>query len=191
VALTTYAGLKASIASWLHRSDLTAVIPDFISLAESQIRRDVRCRAMEQSATGTLTSTSLAFPTRMAEVLRVALNGDLQRYLTPNDFQGRTGEANQYTIVGETFVFQSSTATYAIDYYQWFAALADDADTNWVLTNFPEIYLFGALAEAKAFVVGDPTQWQRKYAEAVSQLRRHEQKAKYGSQIGVRVDSYV
>ena len=42
MAITTYAELKSSIANWLNRDDLTSVIPDFISLAEAQIARDVR-----------------------------------------------------------------------------------------------------------------------------------------------------
>ena len=42
MALTTYTELKASIADFLNRDDLTTVIPDFITLAESQINRDVR-----------------------------------------------------------------------------------------------------------------------------------------------------
>lgn len=33
MALTTYDGLVASIADWLMRSDLTSVIPTFVSLA--------------------------------------------------------------------------------------------------------------------------------------------------------------
>ena len=32
MALTTYSGLKASIADWLNRSDLTNQIDDFIGL---------------------------------------------------------------------------------------------------------------------------------------------------------------
>ena len=32
MSLTTYTELKASIADWLLRDDLTAVIPDFIAL---------------------------------------------------------------------------------------------------------------------------------------------------------------
>jgi len=37
MALTTYTELKSSLADWLNRSDLTSVIPDFISLAEAQM----------------------------------------------------------------------------------------------------------------------------------------------------------
>ena len=42
MALSNYTGLKASIADFLNRDDLTAVIPDFITLAEAQINRDIR-----------------------------------------------------------------------------------------------------------------------------------------------------
>ena len=42
MALSNYTELKASIADFLNRDDLTSVIPDFITLAESQINRDIR-----------------------------------------------------------------------------------------------------------------------------------------------------
>jgi hypothetical protein len=46
MALSTYAELKTSIGDWLNRSDLTSVIPDFISLAEAQVERTLRTRQM-------------------------------------------------------------------------------------------------------------------------------------------------
>ena len=46
MALSTYAELKASVADWLNRSDLTSAITDFVSLAESQMERDLRTRQM-------------------------------------------------------------------------------------------------------------------------------------------------
>ena len=36
MALDNYTNLIASIADWVNRSDLTAVIPDFVTLAESE-----------------------------------------------------------------------------------------------------------------------------------------------------------
>ena len=44
MALSTYTELKASVADWLNRTDLTSVIPDFIALAEAQIERTLRTR---------------------------------------------------------------------------------------------------------------------------------------------------
>ena len=41
MALDSYAGLKATVADWLHRSDLAGVIPDFIALAENRMRADL------------------------------------------------------------------------------------------------------------------------------------------------------
>ena len=36
----TYSGLKASVADWLKRTDLTSNIPDLVKLAEARIARD-------------------------------------------------------------------------------------------------------------------------------------------------------
>ena len=44
MAITNYTELKSSLADWLNRSDLTTVIPDFITLAESQFNREIRNR---------------------------------------------------------------------------------------------------------------------------------------------------
>ncbi len=42
MAITTYSELKTALGNWLNRDDLTAVIPDFISLAETDINRKLR-----------------------------------------------------------------------------------------------------------------------------------------------------
>ena len=42
MTFTTYSGLKAEIADFLLRSDLTSAIPSFIRLAEAGIDRDLR-----------------------------------------------------------------------------------------------------------------------------------------------------
>ena len=43
MALTTYSTLKAEIASYLNRDDLTTHLDTFIDLAESRLNRDLRC----------------------------------------------------------------------------------------------------------------------------------------------------
>ena len=48
--ITNYTELKASIAAWGKRNDLTAVIPDFITLAEKRIKKAVNMRSMEVEA---------------------------------------------------------------------------------------------------------------------------------------------
>ena len=46
MALATYSDLKTTIANYLARSDLTSQIPDFITLAENRLRRELRIRQM-------------------------------------------------------------------------------------------------------------------------------------------------
>ena len=63
MALTNYTELKASIADFLNRDDLTAVIPDFITLAESGMNREVRHWRMETRKTAVLDTQYTALPT--------------------------------------------------------------------------------------------------------------------------------
>ncbi len=189
MAIGTYGQLKTAISSWLKRSDLTDIIPDFIGLAESNISRDVRCRAMEQIATGTLTTTTLTLPTRFLEARNVSLNGYPQKYVTPQEYAEQADwTAGNYTVKGELFYFQSSTATYSIDYWQAFEPFAADGDTNWLLTNAPEVYLWAALAEAKTYIEGDPSKEMALYAKAVARMRQSEMQARFPGPLIVRHD---
>ena len=55
----TYSELKSNIADWLNRSDLTSVIPTFISLAENRLNRQLRV-ALVLSDLGFLGAVPLA-----------------------------------------------------------------------------------------------------------------------------------
>src|SRR3954468_13495184 len=41
MAITSYAELQAAVGNWLARSDLSARLPEFIALAEADIRRNL------------------------------------------------------------------------------------------------------------------------------------------------------
>lgn len=188
MAITTYAELKTAVANWLHRTDLTSVIPDFIAIAESRIRHDVRCRAMEATATGTLSAAEVALPTRFAEARRVMLADRVLTYTSLSGFHPRREwGTGVYTIEGSNFIFPATSGAYEIQYYAWFAAFSGASDTNTLLTNHPDIYLFAALAEAAQYVGDNPALWLSRYDLAVKRLQTSEQKA-YAGPIAVRPD---
>ena len=57
MALTTYTTLKASIANWLNRSDLTSEIADdFIKLTEADFNSKLRIRKMVAQTSFTIDS---------------------------------------------------------------------------------------------------------------------------------------
>lgn len=62
MAIVDYSTLQASVASWLARADLTATIPDFISLAEARINRDLRVRKMQKVRYGLASSGRIPLP---------------------------------------------------------------------------------------------------------------------------------
>jgi hypothetical protein len=96
MALTTYSGLKASIADWLNRSDLTNQIDDFIGLAEADFNAKLRIRQMEQIDAITIDSETETVPTgfigvRSFYILSAGTKYALE-YITPhNMFEIKAG----------------------------------------------------------------------------------------------------
>ena len=164
-----YGQLKAALASRLSRTDLTAAIPDFVTLGEMRLYygfkdaeievRPLRIRAMLASET-----TSLAtLPTDFLALHRFtvpATYGTLAlKYKTPEEFAAlpsATTYQQYYTFQdGGVTVQGAAPAGFIFSYYKKFAALAVDADTNWLLTNYPNVYFYSALIEAYAHLKDD------------------------------------
>jgi hypothetical protein len=77
MSVSTYAELKSAIASWLHRSDLTSVLSDFVTLSESKFNRRLRTR-FQETAFGPTTPTSyeIAIPSDFAAVRKLWRTSD-------------------------------------------------------------------------------------------------------------------
>jgi hypothetical protein len=191
-SLDTREGLFGAVASWLHRDDLTDILPNLLVLVEAAIRKDVRCRAMEASTSGTLTAASLTAPTLMVEVRRLIIDDVVQQYLTPQQWEAHADcTHDQYTLVGETLYLQSSTGDYQLDYFKAFDPLTDDTDSNWLLQYYPDVYLFGLLSEAAVWAQQDPTLYQAKFVSAIEKIRRVENANRFPGVMRVRVDGTV
>lgn len=74
----SYAGLKASVADWLNRADLAAVVPDFISLAEGQMNRRLRVRRMVATASASISAPYESLPADFAGALALTLTDGRQ-----------------------------------------------------------------------------------------------------------------
>lgn len=175
MAIGTNAELKAAVASWLHRSDLTTQIPDFVALCEADIRRDLRVREMEDSTSVALTSTELAIPTGFLEARQVTLNDIVVDYVLPQQFTPISEDTTYtYTVKGTNFVFQTSSGDVKVEFYKSFAALSASGDTNWLLTNHPDVYLFGTLAWSCTYTQDDPMPHRMAYQAAIARIRQNQ-----------------
>ena len=64
-----------------------------------------------------------------------------------------------------------------------FPALVNPTDTNWLLTNHYDIYLYAALRAASEYIQEDTLEdrYQAKYDRAIEQQNRHENRKRYGA----------
>jgi hypothetical protein len=163
MALATFSDLKSAIASWIVRDDLTTSIPDFITIFEAVANRTLRVRQMETSTSLTTSSGSVALPSDYIDWRSVTWAGSSSRelgYVSPTIARARFNTSTQgtstwFTIEGgnfKTFPPDDSTAV-TFRYYQKIPALSDSNTTNWLLTAYPDLYLFGCLVEANAFII--------------------------------------
>lgn len=165
MAITTYSELQTAAANWLSRADLTSRIPEFIALAEAKFNRDLRNRNMEQRAYATATEY-MALPTDYLELRSIALQGTPRVPLKPlaseradMKYSASTSEPLYYEIIANQFRLipaPDTTYTVEIDYFKSISALSASNTTNWLLTAYPDLYLYGTLLESAAYIQDDP-----------------------------------
>lgn len=177
-----YGELKAAIAGYLHRTDLTAEIIDFITRAEQRIGRDARLVENRVQDTVTPVSGVAALPTRFAQMRRVSTgSGDTLRILqsvTPY-------EADSFGVGGDSVVYYISDAVYLLpaadtdvdfDYWEYPEPLVGSLDTATrpILDRFESLYLNAALAEANLFIQDAEmyTIWATRYVSEVKQANK-------------------
>lgn len=168
MSLNTYAGLKTSIANFLNREDLTAQIPDFITLAEARFNRELRVNAMVQRDTTVATTAYVELPSDWLQHISVMITDPTNSYsaLTyipveeyydlRND--GMTGQTRYYTIIDDNIALlpePSGNITLEIVYYGKVPALSDSNTSNWLLARSPDLYLHASLIQAEAYLQND------------------------------------
>lgn len=191
MSLANYSALQTALINALHRSDLNAIVPDFITLCEDKLNKRLRLRAMEERATATVSSEYTALPAGFLTLRNIQLNTTPVRrleYATPEwmdaTYGGQQGIPRFYTMIGgEIQVAPSPDGEYTveIDYYKKLD-IASDA-TNWVLTNAPRCYYYGALMEASAYMKNDQRIpiWKQLHEEALREVEGADQKDVYPS----------
>ena len=202
MAIGTFAQLKTATANWLDRSDLTDRIPEFIALAEARFNRVLRIRDMETVSTAISTvagTREYDLPTRFVQMKEFHLTTDPitpLAYITPEMMSRMQAGSSKskpqvFTIIADKVRLgpnPDAVYTTSMLYYQAFAALSDSATTNDMLTNNPDVYLYGTLLEAEPFIMNDARVplWLAAFEKAVSDIQNQDNKDRHsGSQLRV------
>jgi len=196
MAIATYTDLQTSIANFLARSDLTAQIPDFITLAEGRMSRELETRSQEKRSTASLTAGNeyIFLPNDMREIREVKLNTSpltVLKYYSPVALDEQyasngQGKPQGFSIVGLEMKLRpipDSSYTAEIIYVGGVAPLTAAAPTNNILIRSPDAYLYGALAEAYAFLLDETraAQYMARFDKAMEEIKVDEQRAHYGT----------
>lgn len=194
MAFTNYSALKTTIANYLGRTDLTNQIPDFITLAETRLQRELRTRPMLKSATATMTGgdNTVGLPTDFLEMRDIFIQGNPRQpvsYMSPSAFTRNAraedgGKCIDYTILGSELAFAPiPDAAYVLEmlYYSKPTVLSDTNTSNVFLANYPDLLLYGALAQAEPYLMNDArlATWASLYANTLELITTSDDSSEY------------
>jgi hypothetical protein len=186
MALSTYSDLVTAVGTWLNRTDLTSYAPDFITLAEERIYRNLRVKAMETALSSTMSSGTIAVPSDYIELKSAYIDGSsvyalerlsVEEIYTKYPTRSSSGKPLYIAREGESFIFGPyPDADYTVKgiYYARLAALSTTNTSNWLTTYAPSLLLFGALAEAAPFLKDDQriVIWEQKFLAQLGDANR-------------------
>ena len=184
MALDTYANLKQAIERFSHRTDISDVIDDFIDLAESRIDTRLQLRTNEERATASMSGRFLALPDGFLQMRRLTITGSPNyeiHYRAPKSMPIlSTGRPKYYTITSQIEFDRVPDSAYPLEmsYYKVLVPLTSSNTTNDVLTNYPDLYLYGSLAELHRWARDEQTAlyydgiFEKKLIDAQKQERR-------------------
>lgn len=203
--IANYSDLKTAVAEWLVRTGDTAVegrADEFIALFEAEFILDPEMRTfeMEELDTATLSGAATALPDGFLQMIRLQitnLSGGVSNqtltYVSPQSAgildatQSTYGTPKNYTVLAGQIIVSPQKwvptgATLELAYYK-FAPLSVTNVTNWLLTKYPNIYLYGALMQCAAYIDDKDTvaQWAAGMTAALGKLSKSDRKRKIGS----------
>lgn len=183
--LSSYSEIVGSIEEWLNRPDLEDRVPDFMRLLEAELNRVLRVPEMEEITTLSVSSGSSELPTDFLEARHLYIDGDIDSEIVLSSLtnfrrdygvSSDTGRPLLYAIADGAFRFSptpDTTYSVILHYYQKIPALTSSNTSNWVLASHPDIYLYGTLLMAEAFIFNDERLplWRGAFDNAVAQLK--------------------
>jgi hypothetical protein len=194
MAISTYAELQTAVANWLDRDDLTDRIPEFIALAEARMNRVLRIRLMEGKYTASTVAAqrNYALPAGYLQMRNIQINTTPIRpcqYVTPEIYDRlygstTTGTPEIYTIIANEIQLgpiPAGVQTIEMLFYKKISALSVTNTTEAMLTDNPDIYLYGALLEAEPFIMNDERVglWAQGFSQAVADLQEQDNKDRH------------
>jgi hypothetical protein len=153
-AFADYLDLRFAVSDHVGNRSISDVMPRLVQMAESSLNRKLRTRQQITYETLTLVSGSVALPTDFLEMLHVfGDNGKQLRAGSLADIQREGSQYYRYAIDGSNLLIKGYSGDRDIEYYAALPTLTTSASTtNWLLADYPEVYLYAVGLEAAKFL---------------------------------------
>lgn len=203
MAITTYAELKAAAANWLVRTDLTARIPEFVSLAEARLNRILRTRLAEAEValTTAVGLRTVPLPAGFTEALAVWIQRPEGRaplpFLEPSLIgpSSLRGEPGAWTVDGANLAFdRPCDAAYGLILRMLRGfSLSDATPTNALMAEAPDVYLFAVLCEAGPFLRDGElaATYEAKLERAIGELNAKDARSRAPRTLGTELPALI
>jgi hypothetical protein len=190
MTISTYGTLKTALLTfnWARNESM---LPDYIQLTNAAINMNLRAPFMQTTADLTINSYRIAAPSDFQAAVRLWLDDSYDTPIAPQTPERIAYWKAYYTsgqrplyygveseTTGEYFVFApdpgATTYTGKLAYVRRMANFSSDSDTNLVLTRYPNLYLYGALAEAARYSDDDArlAKYERLFFGAMEAINR-------------------
>lgn len=197
--ISNYTDLQAAIVDLLNRPDLQNQPQTWIQLAEAQMNRTIRSRWMlSRSQAFSITDEYVSLPNDYVGIKSFIVTSTTPAqpliYRTPEALDILAAERwswsdtpIDFTVLGSEFRFSpvpGGTYTAQLTYYQRIPALASNS-TNWLLTNHPDAYLYGAALQALPYLSDDDRAvgWGAIYGQIINDINSNDGKESQGQSL--------
>lgn len=192
MSITTYSELKAALADWLNRDDISDDrLGDFVSFAENRIFHELRIPTMERVVLLDTDSAGKAYiPADFLEAKDVFFNGAPLDRTSLSDLTSRgaaVGKPQTFARENGLLVFWPNPGDITgtddelrMIYYAEPDRLSATNAANSVFLLAPDLYLYGALVAAGVYVSVAPEKlalWQQSFGDLMQRLIGHARQA--------------
>lgn len=157
-----------------------------LRLAESEINRDIRVADQETVAELSVLENGVDLPADFLDVRaasfkdsRRPLQGATIQHVKEQQVSGANSGRTVYAQIANTFEFAPTVEDgeiITLVYFRRYAPLLVDTDTNWLLLNEYDVYLYCIGEKAGTFIVDAEREnfYRGKYMETVEKVRREQ-----------------
>lgn len=184
VAIGDYAALRIALSEHVSHRNIAPVLPRLVQMAESALNHELRTRYQITYDTLTFVSGVSNLPDDFLEFAHLyGLNGQQYRSGPLSTSRSLTTQWSRYSIDGTKVYIDGFSGDRDLVYFAKLPSLIDSPNTNWLLVNYPDVYLYAiGLEAAKHLKDADLAASSKEFlTEAMGSLKVDDDRARWAN----------